>query len=119
MRSVVVGLALGFYCVANLILNNVQMCNSDVFQILSWPAIWACCREVVQWKGEEALNEVDLSDEAMPTEDWVNTVTTYSRGCVIIRLSWQEKKPVVWTDETKKQAVNACAAICLLLRNCC
>ena len=94
------------------------MCNSDVFQILSWPAIWACCRDVVQWK-EPSVSEVDLSDEAMPTEDWVNTVTTYSRGCVIIRLSWQEKKPITWTEDTQKQAVNACAAICLLLENCC
>ena len=39
------------------------------------------------------------------------------QGHVIIRLSWGQ--PVSWTQHTRDQAINSCAAICMLLENCC
>lgn len=60
---------------------------------------------------------VDLSDDAMPSDAWINKVTVYARGTVIIRLSWDNR--ITWSQEVQAKALNACKAICLMLQNCC
>ncbi len=95
-----------------------QMCMCELFRIHGWDALWQCCKEVQSWDPEGCESaKLDLSDEAMPSPDWKNKVTVYARGTVILRLSWD--KPIQWNPAVQQKALNACRAICTLIRNCC
>ncbi len=101
---------------------KTQTCNSFIFELCNWEAVWKCCRRAQKWKNNNGAesddNKVDLSDAAMPSPNWKNTITAFSRGYIIVQLSWK-KDPILWSSEVSKKALNACAALGMMLENCC
>jgi hypothetical protein len=100
----------------------LQECNAEIMSIKGWPALWKCASDIrgaaaAAGGGSHASSELDLSDQALPSHEWNNTVTITARGAVIVRLSWS--KPLEWDQAVAAKALNACNVICLAIENCC
>lgn len=106
-----------------------DVCNNESFQLVGWPAVWSCCRDI-QARTRRTAHSGDypclahpaeyptLRDDSDPcTPSWNNTVTVYSKGAMIIRLWWD--RPIEWNEEARTQCIDACNAICMLVANCC
>ena len=99
--------------------------------IKGWAGLWKCASDIRAAAtaaadggggeggecGSHASSEPDLSDQALPSDEWNNTVTVTARGAVIVRLSWS--KPLEWDQAVAAKALNACNVICLVIENCC